>query len=125
MSGHTPGPWNIDPNEALIVSTRISVQFIAMLGDAIGDFGNAWDDPCMTEEVKANARLIAAAPDMREVCDEVSKTPKEAVAIMEREGFVIDNLTNPWQKLAFTFYSMLVDNASKAEAAIAKAEGKS
>ena len=123
MSGHTPGPWKFVADEFnshggrnQLGSIQSRKWFIAVIEGDAGEDAN---------ECMANARLIAAAPDLREVCDEVIKAPKEAAAIMEREGFVIDNLTNPWQKLAFTFYSMLVDNASKAEAAIAKAEGKS
>jgi hypothetical protein len=43
---------------------------------------------------------------------------------MRREGLAIDNQDDPMQKLAFTFYTMLVGSASEADAAIAKAEGE-
>ena len=32
----------------------------------------------------------------------------EAQEVMREHGFVIDNLKDPWQKFAFTLYSMLV-----------------
>ena len=43
--------------------------------------------------------------------------------MMRREGFVIDDLDDRWQKLAFTLYSDLVASARDASAAIARAEG--
>jgi hypothetical protein len=43
---------------------------------------------------------------------------------MQREGFVIDDLDDRWQKLAFTLYTKLVQNATEADAAIAKAKGE-
>jgi len=62
---HTPGPWIIDNQEAFILAPKGSnIEYIASLGDPINDFGNAWDDACMTDEVVANARLIAAAPEL-------------------------------------------------------------
>lgn len=52
---HTPGPWEIDPTGDIgpwIVGT--SEKFIA---DCLGEF-------VTREEAQANARLIAAAPDL-------------------------------------------------------------
>lgn len=37
----------------------------------------------------------------------------EALAIMRREGFVLDDLNDRWQKLAFTLYSSLCELESK------------
>jgi hypothetical protein len=38
----------------------------------------------------------------------------EALAIMEKHGLKIDNLKDPMQKLAFTFYTSLVEIEMKA-----------
>lgn len=105
MSKFTPGPWNIHPDEALIASNVNSIQFVAMLGDGINDFGNGWDDPCMTDEVRANARLISAAPDM---CEALAK----AVADYGKPG-------GPWNVPSEpgTWIEM-------AKQALAKADGK-
>lgn len=65
-----------------------------------------------------------AAPDLLAACKAVAIRPAEAVEIMRREGLAIDNQDDPMQKLAFTFYTMLVGSASEADAAIAKAEGE-
>jgi hypothetical protein len=53
-----------------------------------------------------------------------SERPAKARDMMEREGFVIDNLDDRWQKLAFSLYTMLVEGASDSDAALAKAEGR-
>lgn len=104
---YTKGPWNIDPNEALIVSTKTSVQFIAMLGDTINDFGNTWDDPCMTDEVRSNALLIAAAPDMR--------------GVLEKNLRDMDKIDEVCRIAGVHLFSQM---RSDIMAAIAKAEGK-
>ena len=38
----------------------------------------------------------------------------EALAIMEKHRFILDNLDDPMQKLAFTFYTSLVEIEMKA-----------
>ena len=40
--------------------------------------------------------------------------PSKALKIMGREGFVIDNLNDRWQKLVFTLYSELVGLSTEA-----------
>lgn len=98
---YTKGPWIIDRDEALIHASESSrIDYIAMLGDEINDFGNSWDDPCMTDEVRANARLIAAAPDLLEAL-------KELVGSAEY-----------WSE-----YNVPLGIVDRMKAAIAKAEG--
>jgi len=70
-------------------------------------------------EVEWNA---LAAPDLLDVNEIVASRPAEAQAMMEREGFVIDDLSDRWQKFAFTLYTYLAEDATQAEAAIAKAK---
>ena len=68
MSGHTPGPWTVEDN-----------AIMASVGAHICTVSTSDDFPCLTEsddkteaevrsdcdiECEANARLIAAAPDL-------------------------------------------------------------
>ncbi len=59
MNEHTPGPWKVDIETGEICSPGPVV---------LGTIYGADDFPCnetdISEECKANARLIAAAPDM-------------------------------------------------------------
>ena len=55
-------------------------------------------------------------PDWKAVLEFAAEQPEDARTIMRRNGFILDNLKEPWQKLAFTLYSMLVEVAVKAEA---------
>jgi hypothetical protein len=75
------------------------------------------------EEEVANAQLIASAPEMYKALEKVIKEPQEAIEIMENNGLAIVDLSDKWQKLAFTFYTMLVNSATIAEIAIDKANG--
>ena len=113
---HTPGPWKLA--DAL-------PKAIVQASDKHGEFEEnlLWLD---TEGYPvfgnpADAVLCATAPDMLEGLEEVAKQPDKAVEIMKREGFVIDNLEDRWQKLAFTFYTMLVESSGNAKALIEKA----
>ena len=60
MSGHTPGPWRTN-GEGVFRDWPMGVVQIANIGSA------AYGD----DEKSANARLIAAAPDLLEVLREV------------------------------------------------------
>lgn len=44
-----------------------------------------------------------------------SKKSKEMLTICENENFVFNNLDDRWQKLAFTFYSEIVQLSSEAQ----------
>ncbi len=81
---HTPGPWSIGPSGKMIISgPRTDFahgQVIASISAGPG------------KNTVANARLIAAAPDMlallHRICDEV-ETPKQLVnAITDAEALI-------------------------------------
>ena len=63
MSEHTPGPWQIDPAEQHDTSgSRIfKVCNAKPYGGLIADVSAWWVD---TQSAEANARLIAAAPEL-------------------------------------------------------------
>ena len=77
---HTSGPWRVEnwkyPN-AKEASRRDGIVTIVTESDAIAQLCNLWrpdDDPAETigkNEVMANARLIAAAPEMLEALREM------------------------------------------------------
>lgn len=94
---HTPGPWTIDePGSRLITFHGIPVA-------------KALDNCDTKEEIQANARLIAAAPDMLEEL-------KDAVDYLSRRR---EELAQ-----AGVDYKHLTTRIARYNAAIAKAEGK-
>lgn len=69
MSKHTAGPWSTVGTMTLYVEARIPgglIQEVAAVGptEAYGGYG---------EQQRANARLIAAAPDLLEALDSLIK----------------------------------------------------
>ena len=101
MNGHTPGPWRLSP---LLSGSENDRGFRIFASD--GRDGTMWiadvspvidnDRGDASEEGKANARLIAAAPDLLE-------------ALKDVEANVADDSPFMWERVG---------------AAIAKAEGK-
>ena len=81
---------------------------------------------CMRAQGRAadarEAALRAVNADLLVACETTANRPLQAQEMMRREGFVIDDLEDRWQKLAFTLYTYLAENATQAEAAIAKAK---
>lgn len=87
-SKHRPGPWNVHP----------TIDSVVMAGNAhIADLN------ARSVHTAANARLIAASPDLLEALKELE-----------------DNAT---QAAAFIPHILLTTAIEKARAAIAKAEG--
>lgn len=73
------------------------------------------------EQLEADRdRWLDIAGELAGVVRDVEAQPGEAQRIMRENGLVIDDLDDPMQKLAFTFYSDLAELASKAEAALAR-----
>lgn len=63
---HTPGPWLLidatDDEIAITTDARMADDIVPIVEVQIG-----WDEPLESEQ-RANARLIAAAPDLLEAC---------------------------------------------------------
>lgn len=74
MSKHTPGPWEIlsgkfVPTQMAAGSKMYVIQTADKHNDNIG-FACSWlDDPETLKEARANANLIAAAPDLLEALE--------------------------------------------------------
>jgi len=98
MSGHTPGPWVVDAGKPLMVLAE-NGGFAVLISEA----GRK-----VTTTDKANARLIAAAPDLLEALREMLAAGK----------FCID--TND-DALAMLRFGKANDAAN---AAISKAQGR-
>lgn len=82
---HTPGPWHLDPFR----------KYANVHGEVMSHLARV---PIDTAEAEANARLIAAAPDLLEAC-------REALSILDYERAD-------------------VETRAQVYAAIAKAEGR-
>lgn len=95
---HTPGPWRIDPAFCSDIQTEDGKYEIASTSPYVLDGGNA------PEEWEANARLIAAAPELLE-CLMWYVKEDDCAEGMEGNEF--------WE-----------DGLNRARAAIAKAIGK-
>lgn len=54
-----------------------------------------------------------------EVVKDASKRQRQCLEIMRKNNLVLDNLDDPMQKLAFTFYTELVAIAMQADNALA------
>jgi hypothetical protein len=92
MAKHTPGEWEVWGG-GLNIRTKNNQKFIACCG------ASGYDQ----EELKANARLIAAAPELLEAL-------KIAYSADFRQRLATDAQLNNWEKQIIT--------------AISKAEGK-
>ena len=79
MTQHTPGPWRVDPDHCRDVQTADGAIEICLAegGEPYGK--NLFSVPSM-EEAHANARLIAAAPDM---LDELKNLRRAYVNLLE------------------------------------------
>jgi len=70
MNKHTPGPWEVtDLRHSIVVRTESpnKTKYGASRYAAIGGFDRS--DPDQLSEALANARLIAAAPDLLEALE--------------------------------------------------------
>ena len=78
MSKHTPGPWAVvEHDHAICIRTESpsKTKYGASRYAAIGGFDR--NDRAQLEEARANARLIAAAPELLAVSDNWEVSEKE------------------------------------------------
>lgn len=67
------------------------------------------------EEIYLIEETPILSPAVLNILLKVENSPKMAREIMRNNDFVIDNLDDRWQKLAFTFYTMIVELSVEAE----------
>ena len=114
---HTPGPWHIMPGD--VVPGVPGLGIFGVDGTAVATVHHTFKD-----RERDNANLINGVLDLLEACEIVAGRTAEVQAMMTREGFVIDDLDDRWQKFAFTLYSLLAADAGHAKRAVAQARGK-
>ncbi len=106
MSKHTPGPWYATGKLTRYVEARIDgglIQEVAACGPTKADGGYG-------PQQEANARLIAAAPDLLEALKELSRSFIGTYSDDQRSDDEINNHREHWERMA--------------RAAIAKATGE-
>lgn len=94
---HTPGPWRVGPVDDTIVTDAAGKEVAAIDGD--------YNSPDEWPRMEANARLIAAAPDLLAALTEIRRLAADIPALERSVRFAEAN--------------------RKALAAIAKAGGRS
>ena len=94
MSGHTPGPWAVTPDSFVMAGSRPSIGVARVITHA--------------KEFVANARLIAAAPDLLEAA-KLTALHFERMNLHPDVNFMGDDEHEAWGAL---------------NRAIAKAEGR-
>lgn len=101
-SKHTPGPWKVSPTDDTVVIDATGAEVAAIDGD--------YNDPDTWPQMEANARLIAAAPDLlSEAKKQVEwlRMLRDQLPQWDIDGFEVDK------------------RIAALEDAIAKAEGRS
>ena len=74
-TSHTPGPWHTDGWENMVINDQWGTTIVIAPGSSTGTLG----------EMKANARLIAAAPDLLEAVKNLLAGPNWPGARMTAE----------------------------------------
>ena len=110
----TPGPWEFFPSVSkerpFVIDTKIGVESTNDLIIAEVQRG---------KQGEANARLIAAAPDLYGRLTEA----REAIATLPEDAFGEVNLPDGWTGAAMV-YSIRDELLCKLDAALAKARGE-
>lgn len=105
---HTPGPWSYrqcrNKTRGIWIDCDASDERGKMLG---GTLAEAYEHGCGDGDQEANARLIAASPDLLAACKEITR-------VLNAIGWA--NVASDWP--------VVTDACELARAAIAKAEGK-
>ena len=104
MSKHTPEPWYVDEEEAMVRTGwrgPNTQDYICMMVDQSNDYGKSWDEinslgDNQNDEIKANARRIAACVNFCapvELTETLEKGTFEdaKTAIIKQQGEDIDH----------------------------------
>jgi len=100
---HTPGPWRLHP----VNDTAV----IAMDGTGVAGMAGDYDDTDTWPIMEANARLIAAAPDMLAACKGLLDIIYDSQGVA---GWHMNGALATWDEF---------EDVAALEAAISKAEG--
>ena len=79
MSKHTPGPWHVMySNQHITSAGGLSVRRIMIHGGKPGGIHHQNVAQCLNEQAEANARLIAAAPELLAALEQIKRLSLEA-----------------------------------------------
>jgi len=127
MSGNwTPGPWRVEQGTTLIWGDckTIDVDGFDRMGKPVAsaEHEKYWarvDSEKMAEgEVEANARLMAAAPDLAEALEAL-------LGALETRGIELDWMSSPTPLIRLLNTESEEATVERARAALAKAKGES
>lgn len=108
MNQHTPGPWKVRKDYAGAMAVVSETRFVARVG------------PLNIDHAEANARLIAAAPELLSAADQVANgSHLDDIPNHDDNSLrmIASRIADPWAKRA------LLAHADRIDAAIAKATG--
>jgi hypothetical protein len=115
-ANHTPGPWIIGSAEGRVLSHWEGIGYWEIANATITDFrGDSGARYFAGGTQEANARLIAAAPNLLEALEELTE-------IIDKAGLL--NLSNGVQLGPTAWYVKATERMDYARAAIAKAKGE-
>ncbi len=92
MSGHTPGPWSISRYSATSVEA-VNQRGVASTG---GYQSNMIDAEVLLAENEANARLIAAAPELLEALKKMLRTHTTVIGTADDGSAELGNIEGEW-----------------------------
>lgn len=105
--GHTPGPWEV------VMPGEVDEHYAVM--DGFGHTASVYGYPANAAEARANAQLMAAAPELL-----------RAMRLIADDLGALDLDSNGWRTWDATAVDSLIAGALRlATLAIAKAEGRS
>ena len=84
-----------------------------------------WERGVTPDLYRRMGDVLAQHAEMFAEAVATSEAPTRMQAIMRREGLKLDDLNDPMQKLAFTFYTELCERASKADELLSRIRGES
>lgn len=80
---HTPGPWRYSPQVVPSYGFYIQTEDMSHKNTFIGDVGGGLQQP---QEIEANAKLIAAAPELMDMLGELIRAGQEALDYQDGSG---------------------------------------
>ena len=117
-SKHTPGPWKY--REPIGMGRMYHIFFYDEHNIALGRIDGYVDGVSCgksgypnREETIANARLIAAAPEMKEQRDALLKVSKEAFGVLTEPGVMDVDKWKGWRKLTVAKLREAIEQAEK------------
>ena len=79
MNKHTPGPWHVMySNQHITSAGGLSVRRIMIHGGKPGGIHHQNVAQCLNEQAEANARLIAAAPELLAALHSIADSDPDA-----------------------------------------------